>query len=208
MNDVTLRPPKNTARYQVGAVLARAILNHPKTNDFPIESEHQLCQRFCVSRVTIRLVLGDLEHRGLIYRRHGIGTFAYGQATRRHRSLGIFVTSPDALRFAPVVEIIRGAHVILASLRASLFLVSVSPLEWSPEHFNHLGGVLSLHQGFTVEEIEALDRGHLPFLCLPEHYLTAVEHDFFELGQRAAESLARAFQVGEPMGTSPWPDET
>ena len=33
--------------------------------------------------------IGDLENRGLIYRKHGKGTFANGHKTRIHRYLGI-----------------------------------------------------------------------------------------------------------------------
>src|SRR5258707_73899 len=89
-------PKKATARRYVVGVLTQEILSNLEPKDFLIASEHQLSRRFAVSRVTIRLALMDLEHSGLIYRRHGKGTFAYGRSTRAHRSLGVLIKSPDA----------------------------------------------------------------------------------------------------------------
>ena len=40
-----------------------------------LPSEAELTQRFQVSRATIREALSQLEHRGVVLRRHGVGTF-------------------------------------------------------------------------------------------------------------------------------------
>ncbi len=40
-----------------------------------LPSEAELSQRFDVSRATIREALAQLEHRGVVMRRHGVGTF-------------------------------------------------------------------------------------------------------------------------------------
>ena len=40
-----------------------------------LPSETELSQRFEVSRATIREALSQLEQRGVVNRRHGVGTF-------------------------------------------------------------------------------------------------------------------------------------
>ncbi len=44
-----------------------------------LPSETELGQRFQVSRATIREALSQLEHRGVVIRRHGVGTFVAPQ---------------------------------------------------------------------------------------------------------------------------------
>ena len=46
----------------------------PRDNGM-LPSEAELGQRFDVSRATIREALAQLEHRGVVMRRHGVGTF-------------------------------------------------------------------------------------------------------------------------------------
>jgi DNA-binding transcriptional regulator YhcF (GntR family) len=193
-------PKKPTARRRVVAVLTQEILNNHDSKDFPIASEHQLCTRFSVSRVTIRLALGDLEHRGLIFRRHGKGTFAYGHSTRIHRSLGILIKCPDALKHTPLVEMIRGAQAVMTSLRSPLVLISASPLEWLAEMASTLGAVIVMEHGVTPEELTNLKNRNLPFLCLQESQLPFGNDDCFNLGLHAAEALNDAAITGESVG--------
>lgn len=193
-------PKKPTVRRRVAAVLTQEILNNPAPKDFPIASEHQLCRRFAVSRVTIRLALGDLEHRGLIYRRHGKGTFAHGCSRRVHRSLGILIKSPDALKQAPFIEIIRGAQAVMTSFRSSLVLISASPLEWQAEMASNLGAIIVMQVGVTTEELTNLQNRNLPFLCIQESQLTIGDNDWFNLGLHATEALNKAAVTGETIG--------
>jgi len=41
----------------------------------PLPTEHELCQQFGVSRITVRRALADLAARGYITRRQGVGSF-------------------------------------------------------------------------------------------------------------------------------------
>ena len=51
-----------------------------------LPAEHELASKFNVSRMTIRESIEDLVNEGLLYRRHGVGTFvAYpASAARPH----------------------------------------------------------------------------------------------------------------------------
>jgi DNA-binding transcriptional regulator YhcF (GntR family) len=172
MNHSEQEPSKKpTARRHLVAELTHEILKNPNSKDFSIASEHQLCRRFGVSRVTVRLALGDLENQGLVYRRHGRGTFAYGHSMRVHRNLGILFKSPDALKHAFFNEIIRGAQTIMTSLRSSVVLISVSPLEWRAETARSLGAIIVMEQEITIEELANLKSRHLPFFCIQESNL-------------------------------------
>jgi DNA-binding LacI/PurR family transcriptional regulator len=165
------------------AALTDEILNSQEQSTFPIASEHQLCRRFNISRVTVRLALSDLENRGLIYRKHGKGTFAHGRSTRSHRYLGVLMKSPMAAEHRPIAEILRGAQTALASLRSALLLISTSPEHWRPEKASSLGGVIVLQQDVTGAELEILKDRKLPFLIVGESELPGPH---IVLGQREA----------------------
>jgi GntR family transcriptional regulator len=56
-----------------------------------LPSEHELASRFNVSRMTVRKSIEDLIDEGLLYRRHGVGTFvAYPHLERDHTRLTSF----------------------------------------------------------------------------------------------------------------------
>lgn len=191
---------KVTARRSIVAVLTQEILNNPDPKDFPIASEHRLCRRFAVSRVTIRLALGDLEHRGLIYRKHGKGTFAHGCSGRSHPSLGILIKSADALKSTPLVEFIRGAQTVMTSFNSSLVLIGTSPLEWRAEMTSALGAVIVMQESLTTDELINLQNRKLPLICIPDSELTVGDNDCFSLGRCAATALNHAAVTGEPVG--------
>src|SRR6202453_2818577 len=132
-------PLKLTARRHIVETLAEEILKNPTKNDRLISSEHQLCRRFSVSRVTVRLALSDLENRGLIYRKHGKGTFAHGRSTRIHGYLGVLMKSPQATEHRPIAEMLRGVQTVMASLRSAILLVSMPPESWLPEKATSMG---------------------------------------------------------------------
>jgi GntR family transcriptional regulator len=56
-----------------------------------LPSEQELASQFMVSRMTIRASIEDLVDEGLLYRRHGVGTFvAYPHLQRDHTRLTSF----------------------------------------------------------------------------------------------------------------------
>jgi GntR family transcriptional regulator, arabinose operon transcriptional repressor len=150
------------------AAVTEEILSKNEQSSFAIASEHQLCRRFNVSRVTVRLALSDMENRGLIYRRHGKGTFAYGRSTRIHRYLGILMKSPQSAERRPIAEMIRGAQTVMARLRSAILLISTPPGEWHPEKASSLGGIIVVPDSLTENDLGILKNRNLPYLIFAE----------------------------------------
>jgi GntR family transcriptional regulator len=118
-----------------------------------LPSETELSQRFSVSRATIREALSQLEQRGVVTRRHGVGTFAsqlpridagleelesletlaqriglktrMGQPTIEERP----ATSAEAecLQVAPETPVLSVARVIMTGKQPIAFLVDIFP---------------------------------------------------------------------------------
>jgi GntR family transcriptional regulator of arabinose operon len=176
-------PRQMTARSRLAATLVEEILNHPSEASFAIASEHELCRRFNISRVTVRLALSDLEARGLIFRRHGKGTFAYGSLNRIGRSIGVLLKALPTVRQWPVHEMIRGLQWGASPLRTNILLTHAPPQEWSSEMIRSLGGVLVFPSAVTVAELDFLGQMKVPTLLAWETHLRGQSIDF---GQAAS----------------------
>ncbi len=149
-----------TARANLVAALSEEILSRNDTRPFPIASEHELCRRFQISRVTVRLALGDLENRGLIFRKHGKGTFAHGRATQVHRDIAFLMKAPQAVS-----------------------LLSQSPDEWRADTASNLGGVIVVPDEVTERDLEVLRDRKIPYLLA---YTSPLQGPRVDLGMRAA----------------------
>jgi GntR family transcriptional regulator len=60
---------------QIKDTLRERILDGTYAPHSQMPSEHELCAAFDVSRITVRQALGDLQKEGLVFKRHGKGTF-------------------------------------------------------------------------------------------------------------------------------------
>lgn len=67
---------------QLVEILIETITKKMNSND-KMMSEREICQKFNVSRTTVRLALTELESLGYIYKRHGRGTFVSGTVKER-----------------------------------------------------------------------------------------------------------------------------
>lgn len=192
--------------------LSREILDNPSEHAFLLESEYTLCQRFSVSRVTVRLALSDLERRGLIYRRHGIGTFAYGRLAQPRRHIGVLIKMPTTEENRHLAEFLRGVQTFARQLRSAVILINQSPQEWSSELSGVLSGVIVTVEQVTAQDLDSLNLRKLPYFLLGETDLPGARlfhnsdsviqspaHDYFDAGYIAAETLSRVAMTGEPL---------
>lgn len=119
-----------------------------------LPSEAELSQRFDVSRATVREALSRLEQRGIVIRRHGVGTFvapsqpiieagleqlesldtlARRMGLETHMGEAVIeerTATPhevERLQIAPGAEVLSVARVIMTSARPVAYLVDVVP---------------------------------------------------------------------------------
>ena len=119
-----------------------------------LPSETELSQHFSVSRATIREALSQLEQRGVVNRRHGVGTFVVPQPPRidagleqlasletlaRRIGLKTRMGSPvieertatpaeaECLQTPPETQVLSIARVIMTGKRPIAYLVDVVP---------------------------------------------------------------------------------
>jgi GntR family transcriptional regulator len=109
MNLSTGTTPMNGAR---GTALHRQIYlvlrDEISRGLFPggaLPNEEALCERFGVSRITVRRALGDLAAQGLVERRHGRGTFVRGEPGQMRPVPSLSVI--DSLRMTAIETIVR-----------------------------------------------------------------------------------------------------
>ncbi len=60
---------------QLGELLRQQIEQGKFKPDCPIPSERSLCQKYHISRITVRQAISELLGEGILYRRHGKGTY-------------------------------------------------------------------------------------------------------------------------------------
>jgi DNA-binding LacI/PurR family transcriptional regulator len=160
-----------TARAKLVGHLTHEILSRDSGEAYSLASEHELCRQFNLSRVTVRLALGDLENRGLIYRRHGKGTYAHGRDTRIYRNIGI-LSRAAASENRAVAELVRGIQSAQIELGAGVMLIGVKPAAWRPEMASMLSGVAILPGDVAQEDLSILRDRNLPFLLVGDSELT------------------------------------
>lgn len=82
MNDMVspLRADGTALHRQLFLVLSDQLRRGEYAAGSPLPTEEVLCDRFGVSRVTVRRALADLQAQGFVERRHGRGTYVRGDA--------------------------------------------------------------------------------------------------------------------------------
>lgn len=142
-----------------------------------LPSETELSQRYSVSRATIREALSQLEQRGVVLRRHGVGTFIAPPSPKidagleelqsldtlaRRSGLEIRMGHPmieeraatadeiECLQVLPDTRVLSVARVIMTGKRPIAYLVDIVPttiLQRRDLERNFSGSVLDLFTG-------------------------------------------------------------
>lgn len=81
-------------RYRAIERYLRALVEGAGPGD-PLPSEAELCERFSVSRMTVRQALQELTNDGLVERRRGQGTFVAHRPV--HRRPGVFLSFTEEM---------------------------------------------------------------------------------------------------------------
>ena len=86
----TKTPRTGQTRYREIERYLRALVEGANPGD-PLPSEAELCERFSVSRMTVRQALQELTNDGLVERRRGQGTFVAQRPVHRRQPRGALV---------------------------------------------------------------------------------------------------------------------
>ena len=81
-------------RYRAIEEYLRSLVEGAGPGD-PLPSEAELCERFSVSRMTVRQALQELTNDGLVERRRGQGTFVAHRPVHRHP--GVFLSFTEEM---------------------------------------------------------------------------------------------------------------
>src|SRR4029450_4006343 len=82
------------SRYREIERWLRTLVEGARPGD-PLPSEAELCERFSVSRMTVRQALQELTNDGLVERRRGQGTFVAHRPV--HRRPGVFLSFTEEM---------------------------------------------------------------------------------------------------------------
>jgi DNA-binding LacI/PurR family transcriptional regulator len=159
---------RRSQRQQIADILHEEISAGRYASHDPLPGEHALCQRFQVSRMTLRLALGDLVQQGCIYRRHGSGTYVNPVRAILARPLALLLLEPQKAHTVGNVPLIAGAGSYLESVGSHLVLISTPPTRWDAEFLGSLAGVMVLPPLIDAADLARLARAQLPTLVVTE----------------------------------------
>lgn len=184
-------PPAETQRKRVLRTLESELLAGKYSPNVAMPSEFDLCTRFKVSRTTVRLALDELSHRGLIYKRHGKGTFAHRVEPRPIKPIGLLIREPQKLSNPYFADLIRGANTYLMSLGSCISVIHQSPGSWSSSLIQSMGGVIVIPTPLQQEDIDALTHLRLPYVICTDAVLSGptISYDVQQAAQRLTEGL-------------------
>lgn len=136
---------------QIRRTLREEINNQSLVPGQKLPSEDELAARFGVSRMTVRQGIADLIDEGLLYRRHGVGTFvALPHLERDHTRLTSFLESARQEGLEVTVHVLT-AEVLPAKRKVALELkLDEGELVIRVKTLRFISGVpVTLHDAFV-----------------------------------------------------------
>lgn len=162
-------PPRSrprTLRQRILSTLSSDLLAGQLQPNAPLPGEHDLSRRFGASRTTIRLVLQELEHQGLIYRIQGKGTFVQPISHVKTRPVALLLREPAKITTSYLADVIRGAQTGLVEAGTHLIIISTTPGEWPTDFARSLGGVLVVPRLVSGHDLVVLERLKVPYIMV------------------------------------------
>ncbi len=131
-----------------------------------LPSERCLGERYGVSRMTVRVILGRLEGDGLIYRQQGRGTFVVPQA--RAKPVALWLRDLEKASSPYIVDLMAGADQHLAGLGSHLCLTGAPVQSWPAAFCRDMSGVIVIPFNVDSDDIACLERLGLPHVTVME----------------------------------------
>jgi GntR family transcriptional regulator of arabinose operon len=152
--------------------LSREILAGRYPPEEPLPGEYPLCERFDCSRTTVRRAMVELEKKGLVYRRHGKGTFAHPVDNRNLPPVGLLIRKPERLTGDYFVDLIRGCNSYLNAIGSQITIITQPPNQWPKRLYESLAGVIVIPVGITQSDIAVLTSNACPHVIVMESLLS------------------------------------
>jgi len=131
-------------------------------------SEHRLCERFGISRMTVRVILARLERDGLIYRQQGRGTFAYPPAAPAVKPVALWLRDLGKAGSPYLTELMAGADAYLSGIGGHVSLTGAPLQAWSAAFCQGLAGVIVIPFNVEPDDIRQLRAFGLPHVTVME----------------------------------------
>ncbi|MEM1057869.1 MAG: GntR family transcriptional regulator [Verrucomicrobiota bacterium] len=161
---------KITQRERLVRALTEEILDGKYPIDRPMPSENQLCRRFSVSRVTVRLALDVLQNRGLIHRQHGRGTFVQPTYNKTFRSPAILMLDGVSIRCHACWQMLMGMEAEAQDNAGMITLLNQPPADWPAAAFSQIGGLVAREASLSKKDLAVLRQQNLSLFRLGSEF--------------------------------------
>lgn len=182
--------------------LVTVLMDYIKTSlkvDDKMLSEREICEKYDVSRTTVRMALNELEEMGFIYKRHGKGTFVSGlwKEMKNLSESYSFTDQMRALGKTPKTDIVSFERVQAIPFIAENLGLSPNDDVYKVRRLRSADGERLMYEttfipaylfpGLTLEELESMPLYEL-YPTLYKQEIKYADEEFFASVMRKKES--------------------